>query len=190
MEQLHESYKRRLADERGQVKEERQRADAWICNLKGSNQIEKWSYDERIGQLERVSSKSKKVTIVLPDELTKMWAEPGGTAVRDSLSDRTSYVCISDNYFSAPGQRCSCSVSLHGEANSYVATCTGGSVMSEYGSCSAGGQPFTPYSCPTQPTVARGPSPLLPISRPFLQMYANVTPSCSNLLEHSSCTSP
>lgn len=72
-----------------------------------------------------------------------------GTATHDSTSDGPDdSVCVSDS-LSVPGQDGS-SVSLHGEANSYVATGTGGSVMSKYGLCSAGGQPFTQYSSPTQ----------------------------------------
>ena len=75
-------------------------------------------------------------------------------------------VSVSDN-LSVPGQDGS-SVSLNGEANSCVATGTGGSVMSEYGSCSAGGQPLKYHSSPTQLAVARGPPPLLPIPGPSL----------------------
>ena len=63
---------------------------------------------------------------------------------------------------SVSGRDGTCSVSLHGEINSYTAT--GGSVMSEYGSCSAGGQPFTYISSPIQlPSLPRGPPPLLSI---------------------------
>ena len=85
-----------------------------------------------------------------------------GTATHDSTSNRVDDgVCMSDS-LSVPGQDGSL-VSLHGEPNSYVATGTGGSVMSEYGSCSAGGQPFKYHSSPTRLAVARGPPPLLPI---------------------------
>ena len=95
---------------------------------------------------------SKKVTIVLPDEQAdENVGGADGTAMHNSRSDQVDDgVCVSDS-LSIPGQDDS-SVSLHGEANSYmyVATDTGGSVMSEYGSCSAGEQPFKYHSSPTQ----------------------------------------
>ena len=80
---------------------------------------------------------SKIVTIVLPDEqVDEDVGGADGTVMHNSRSDRVDDgVCVSDS-LSIPGQDDS-SVSLHGEANSYVATDTGGSVMSEYRSCSA-----------------------------------------------------
>jgi hypothetical protein len=73
---------------------------------------------------------SKKVTIVLPDEQAdEDVGGADGTATHDSTGDRDD----GSVRVSVSGQDYS-SVSLHGEADSYVATGTGGSVMPEYGS--------------------------------------------------------
>ena len=135
MEQMRDSYEGRLADERAQVVKERQRADAWICNLKESNQLEKRSYEERIRQLEaELARKSKRVTLVLPEERADEdvgGANEAATYYSESTSDPAATYKLG-----VSGQDGTCSVSLHEETNSYTAT--GGSVMSEYGSCSAG----------------------------------------------------
>ena len=180
IEQLRKSYEGRLADERAQVARERQRADAWIQDLKDSTEMEKRSYHERIRRLEaELAQKAKRVTI---DE--SVGGADGTSMHCDATSDRAdNNLCVT-----TPGGDGS-SVSLHGETNSYVATSTCGRVMSEYGSCSAGGQPFsTYYSSPTQLAVARGP--LITYSRCFSFVYAKVTLGYYKLWEHSRCTSP
>ena len=110
----------------------------------------------------------KKVTIVLPDEQAdEDVGGADGTVMHDSTSSRVyDSVCVSES-LSVPGQDGS-SVSLHGQANSYIAIGTGGSVIPDYGSCLAGGKPFKYHSSPTQLAVARGPPPLLPIPGPSL----------------------
>ena len=75
-----------------------------------------------------------------------------------------------------------CSMSFHREANGYIAT--GGSVMSECGSCSAGGQPFTHSSSPIQLPIT-----LTVYPGHFFYTFAKVTHSCSNFLEHTNCMS-
>ena len=93
-----------------------------------SNQSGKWAYDEKARQLEaELARLSRRVTISLPEESVS-----GGEVEADNPTN---------NQASYPGQETSCFVNLHGNSNRCVSV--GGDAMSEYGPCSAGGQPST-----------------------------------------------
>lgn len=97
--QLHDVPYSGLLDKRAQVEKEGQRADAWICDLKESNRIEKQSCNERIRYLETESArKSKQVTLALLN--ARGDKDVGGGDGADCMSDRVAThgnVCVGDN---------------------------------------------------------------------------------------------